>query len=401
MSTHARPPAPPHAAPHAAPHARPHDATHVELAPGYRISRLIKGGWQLAGGHGPVAHAQAMADMAAFVEAGISTFDCADIYTGVEALIGDFLREHRARQRQEAEAHPRRADTSAEGTTGSSHATSARPSHEPVHVHTKFVPDLDALAGLTAHDIRGIIDRSRERLGVRALDLVQFHWWDFSVPGCLDAVHYLDAVRREGRIRHLGVTNFDSAHLAELLDAGLPIVSHQLQYSLLDRRPAGTMAALCQSRGVGLLAYGALAGGFLSERWLGADEPAEPLENRSLTKYKLIIDEFGGWRLFQELLRACDAVAQRHGVRIGTVAIRWVLDQPGVAAVIVGARHARHLAHTRAALALQLTDDDRAALGAVLDRASGPGGDVYHLERDRSGPHGRIMRYNLNVAHHS
>lgn len=356
-------------------HARGHDATHIELAPGYRISRLIKGGWQLAGGHGAIAQAHALADMAAFVDAGITTFDCADIYTGVESLIGDFLREHRARQR----AH--------------THAP-----HEPVHVHTKFVPDLDALAGLTAHDIRSIIDRSRERLGVRALDLVQFHWWDFSVPGCLDAVHYLDALRREGRIRHLGVTNFDSSHLAELLDAGLPIVSHQLQYSLLDRRPAGSMAALCRSRGVGLLAYGALVGGFLSERWLDAPEPSEPLENRSLTKYKLIIDEFGGWPLFQELLRACARVGARHGVRIGTVAIRWVLDQPGVAAVIVGARHAHHLHATIAARALQLTDDDRATLGAVLDRAAGPGGDVYHLERDRSGPHGRIMRYNLNTA---
>ena len=371
-------------------HAHPRDATHIDLAPGYRISRLIKGGWQLAGGHGPVAHAQALADMAAFVDAGITTFDCADIYTGVESLIGDFLREHRLRQR-------RAADARTNGDTEHTVAHAPR-SHEPVHVHTKFVPDLDVLAGLTAHDIRGIIDRSRERLGVRALDLLQFHWWDFSVPGCLDAVHYLDALRREGRIRHLGVTNFDTPHLQELLGAGLPIVSHQLQYSLLDRRPAGAMAALCRSHGVGLLAYGALAGGFLSERWLGVAEPGEPLENRSLTKYKLIIDEFGGWALFQELLRACREVGGRHGVGIGTVAIRWVLDQPGVAAVIVGARHAQHLAATRAALTLQLTDADRATLGAVLDRASGPLGDVYHLERDRTGPHGRIMRYNLNAV---
>jgi aryl-alcohol dehydrogenase-like predicted oxidoreductase len=373
-------------------HTRAHDATHIDLAPGYRISRLIKGGWQLAGGHGPVAHAHAIADMAAFVEAGITTFDCADIYTGVESLIGDFLREHRAHQRQASDSRAHEVGASADTPP---HEPSL---HGPVHVHTKFVPDLDALARLTAHDIRGLIDRSRERLGVRALDLVQFHWWDFSVPGCVDTVHYLDALRREGRVRHLGVTNFDSPHLAELLDAGLPVVSHQLQYSLLDRRPAGAMTSLCQSRGVGMLAYGALAGGFISERWLGADEPTEPLENRSLTKYKLIIDEFGGWARFQELLRACELVARRHAVRIGTVAIRWVLDQPGVAAVIVGARHARHLTATRAALALQLTEDDRATLGAVLARAAGPQGDVYELERDRSGPHGRIMRYNLNTA---
>ena len=63
----------------------------VELAPGYTISRLIKGGWQLAGGHGPVDPAAALADMDRFVDAGITTFDCADIYTGVEALIGRWL----------------------------------------------------------------------------------------------------------------------------------------------------------------------------------------------------------------------------------------------------------------------------------------------------------------------
>ena len=63
----------------------------VDLAPGYSISRIIKGGWQLALGHSRVPpRAQAHADMAAFVDKGITTFDCADIYTGVEELIGSF-----------------------------------------------------------------------------------------------------------------------------------------------------------------------------------------------------------------------------------------------------------------------------------------------------------------------
>ena len=345
--------------------------THVDLAPGYRISRLIKGGWQLAGGHGAIERAQAIADMTTFAEAGITTFDCADIYTGVEERIGEFLRAWRP-------AHQ--------------HAI------EHVRVHTKFVPDLDALASLTAHDIRRIIDRSRERLGVRAVDLVQFHWWDYDIPGVVEAARYLATLRAEGRIRQLGVTNFDTPHLTRLLDAGIPIVSHQVQYSLLDRRAAGDMAALCAAHGVGILAFGAVAGGFFSDQWLGAPEPSEPLENRSLTKYKLIIDEFGGWALFQSLLRALAEIGARHGVKLGTVAIRWVLDQPAVAAVIVGARHAGHLGDTVRALTLQLTDADRGAIDDVLARASGPQGDVYDLERDRSGAHGRIMRYNLNAA---
>ncbi|MBK6485908.1 MAG: aldo/keto reductase [Gemmatimonadetes bacterium] len=345
--------------------------THVELAPGYRISRIIKGGWQLAGGHGAIERAQAVADMAAFAEAGITTFDCADIYAGVEERIGDFLRQWRPSHQ---------------------HAT------EHVRVHTKFVPDLDALAALTAHEIRRTIDRSRERLGVRTVDLVQFHWWDYAIPGVVEAARYLATLREEGKIRQLGVTNFDTPHLARLLDAGIPIISHQVQYSLLDRRAAGDMAALCAAREVGIFAFGAVAGGFISDRWLGAPEPSEPLENRSLTKYKLVIDEFGGWARFQSLLRTLAEIGDRHGVKLGTVAIRWVLDQPAVAAVIVGARHAGHLDDTRRALALQLTDADRTAIDDVLALATGPLGDVYDLERDREGAHGRIMRYNLNAA---
>ena len=65
----------------------------VALAPGYTIARIVKGGWQLAGGHGAVDRAAAIADMHAFVDAGVTTFDCADIYTGVESLIGDFVRD--------------------------------------------------------------------------------------------------------------------------------------------------------------------------------------------------------------------------------------------------------------------------------------------------------------------
>ncbi len=62
----------------------------------YEISRVLKGGWQLAGGHGPVTPDAALDDMDRFVAAGITTFDCADIYTGVEAIIGQWLKRRRA-----------------------------------------------------------------------------------------------------------------------------------------------------------------------------------------------------------------------------------------------------------------------------------------------------------------
>src|SRR6185436_3704230 len=161
-------------------------------------------------------------------------------------------------------------------------------------VHTKYVPDLASLGTVDAAATRAIIDRSRRRLGREALDLVQFHWWDYAVERYVEVALNLKSLRREGAIRHIGVTNFDTPRLRALLEAGVPVVSHQVQYSILDRRPAGAMSVLAAERGFRLLCYGSVLGGFLSERWLGAPEPPEPFENRSLTKYKLVIDEAVG-----------------------------------------------------------------------------------------------------------
>jgi len=338
----------------------------AQLAPGYTVSRLLKGGWQLAGGHGPVDADAAMADMDRFVDAGITTFDCADIYTGVEALIGEWLKRRAAR-----------------------HAV------VPVQVHTKYVPDLDRLPAHSRADVVRGVDRSLARLGVDRLDLVQLHWWDYDVPGYVDAAAWLDELRRAGKIRHVGLTNFDQGRLAEIVAAGVPVVSHQLQYSVLDRRPTHGIAAQCARDGIGLLCYGALAGGFLSDRYLGRPDPAAPLENRSLVKYRLIIDEFGGWDRFQEMLAALGRVAARHQVGIGAVAIRWVLNQPGVSGAIVGARHARYIDQARQACALVLDEDDHAAIARVQAASSGPNGDVYDLERVKGGTHASIMRYTL------
>jgi aryl-alcohol dehydrogenase-like predicted oxidoreductase len=337
----------------------------VALAPGYTISCLLKGGWQLAGGHGAVDPASAHADMERFVDAGMTTFDCADIYTGVEALIGDWLKRR-----------PR-------GSV-------------PVQVHTKYVPDLDRLATHSRADVTRGIDRSLTRLGVERLDLVQLHWWDYDVPGYVEAAAWLDELRQAGKIRHVGLTNFDDERIGEIVAVGVPILSHQVQYSVLDRRPSAAMADLCARHGIGMLCYGALAGGFLSERYLGAPDPTPPLENRSLVKYRLIIDEFGGWPHFQRLLTTLNTIAARHQVGIGAVAIRWVLDQPGVTGVIVGARHARHVEQLQQTFRFALDADDRASIARVHALAEGPGGEVYGLERIKAGRHASVMRYTLN-----
>ncbi|RVT84285.1 aldo/keto reductase [Rhodobacteraceae bacterium CCMM004] len=341
------------------------------LAEGLSVSRVIKGGWQLAGDHGPVDRAAAIADMTAFVDAGITTFDCADIYTGVEEMIGAFIADLRATRGAEA------ADR--------------------VVVTTKLVPDLSRLSDLRADEVEAIVDRSLARLNLDRLPLVQFYWWDMAQGDPVAAMEVLARCRDKGKIAHLGVTNWDVAETRAFTDAGVDLVSSQVQYSILDRRPAGTLVPWGAEEGVQLLCYGTLAGGFLTEKWLGADDPGFAFDNRSLVKYRLIIDEFGPWEVFQDLLRLLAEIGAAHGVSLSSVATRWVLDQPQVAAAIVGARYARHLPKTLEVFDLTLSEADHARIVALLAEAPGPQGPVFGLERDRSGRHGRIMKYNLNT----
>jgi len=335
------------------------------LSGDYTISRIIKGGWHLAGDHGVIDPEQAVHDMAAFVQTGITTFDCADIYTGVEALIGRFRALYPPLARE-------------------------------VQVHTKFIPDLRMLAEVDSTYVERSIDRSLMRLGQERLDLVQFHWWDYQVPGYVEAAVELSRQRDKGKIANIGVTNFDVPRLTEMLDAGVPVVSMQAQYSLLDERPRNGMIDLCRSRNIAVICYGTVAGGFLSERWMGRREAGGGLTNRSLIKYKLIIDDFGGWDLFQELLATLGRIAVKHRCDIATVASRAVLNWDHVAAIIVGATNASHLGANRKILDLELDAADVQAIQEVLRQRKGPLGDVYSLERDRTGRHGRIMKYDLH-----
>ena len=336
---------------------------------GHSVAKVIKGGWQLSGDHGRVDADRAIADMVRFVDAGLDTFDCADIYAGVEELLGRF-----------------RTDLA---------ATRGQGRLESVKIHTKFVPDRDSLASLCPRQIEAGIDRSLARLRQDQLDLVQFHWWDYGTPGHIEAMAQLSALRAKGKIKLIGVTNFDAPRLADLCGV-TDIASAQVQYSLLDRRASGDFAAFARKHGVCLFAYGVLAGGFLTDAWLSRPDPGFEFENRSLAKYRLVIEEFGGWTLYQELLTALRSVADRHAAEISTIALKATLDSPDIAAAIIGARYADRLPQTLRAFELRLNQEDRAEIEAVRRRAAGPLGPVYGLERDISGRHGRIMKYNLN-----
>ena len=97
-----------------------------------------------------------------------------------------------------------------------------------------------------------------------------------------------------------------------MIEDGHNIVSNQVQYSILDQRPQKMMTPFFAKYGIKILSYGTLLGGFFSEKYLGIDEPHRgDLTTSSLQKYKNMIDAWGGWQLFQELLFVLNSIAEK------------------------------------------------------------------------------------------
>jgi aryl-alcohol dehydrogenase-like predicted oxidoreductase len=207
---------------------------------------------------------------------------------------------------------------------------------DKIRALTKWVPQPGRI---TRSVVNESIDRSLHRMGVSMVDLLQFHWWDYNNPYYMDALKYLSDLRDGGKIKHIGLTNFDTERLQIMIDSDLQIVSNQVQYSIIDRRPEIKMIPFCQENNISLLCYGSICGGLMSERYLGRMQPSTAeLNTLSLQKYKKMIDAWGGWSLFQELLSTLKRIAQKHNVTIANVAARYILNKSAVAGVIIGVR---------------------------------------------------------------
>lgn len=328
----------------------PETPERIDLGPGLSISRLVCGLWQVADleKDGTTLDPERSADaLDAYARAGFDTFDMADHYGSAELITGRLL----ARRGKGAE--------------------------RPL-AFTKWCPEPGPMTAEVVR--RGVQDRL-DRLGVDRVDLLQFHWWTFEHPAWLDALHEMARLQAEGLIGAIGVTNFDAAHLAVALADGVPILTNQVSFSLIDRRAAGALSELCRAKGVKLLAYGTLCGGFLSDRWLGRSEPAS-MPDWSRSKYKRFIDAAGGWGVFQGILQAAADVARKHRVSLSNVATRWVLEHEAVAAAIIGARlgQSEHRADNLGVFGFALDAEDRGRLDEAFAAATpipGDCGDEY------------------------
>jgi aryl-alcohol dehydrogenase-like predicted oxidoreductase len=390
------------------------------------ISRIVQGTWQLSGEHGPVDPKRASRTFAEHRAVGIDTIDTSDSWGEAEALAGAFSR-----------------------TTLHSPLGEGR----PPRVLTRYTPE--PRYRISKADVAAALRLSCARLGVRRLDLVQFDWGDFAVRHYVQTAQHLHALVAEGElVGALGVVNFDVVRLKELLDAGVNVSCVQVQLSLLDRRaergveraaaaaaaraaaqeearararvraagggggarrrppPAAaaetdapdsqwvpeSLLSFCEARRIDVLAHGVLAGGFLSESYLGALPPRATLPTASLNYYLKSIHAAGGtlghrgaaakaaaaregWTRYQQLLLGLEAISVKHGCTIPNLAIAWALERRAVAAVVVGARDDSHVLENLRALEVRLDREDHALVERLLGEAEGPAGDCYCRER--------------------
>lgn len=328
------------------------ESRRLQFTPDLEICRILNGMWQVSGAHGSIAPQKAISSMFSYLDAGFTTWDLADHYGPAEDFIGEFRRQLVAQRGIDALNN--------------------------LQAFTKWVP---RPGKMTKEIVAKNIAISLRRMDVDSLDLLQFHWWDYRDKNYLDALYFLGELQQEGKIKHLALTNFDTEHLKIILSAGIKIVSNQVQFSLIDRRPLVKMAQFCQEHNIYLLAYGTLAGGLLGAKYLGHPEPnAMSLNTASLRKYKNMINAWGNWQLFQELLTVLKAIADSYHVTIPNVAVRYVLEQKAVAGAIIGVRLgvAEHIAENARIFDFQLSPQDYQKIDHVLQKSR----DLLHLIGD-------------------
>ncbi len=315
-----------------------------ELADDLSICRVLNGMWQVSGSHGQIDPKKAIEEMLAYHDLGFTTWDLADIYGPAESFVGKF----------------RKALEKLKGKDELKNSQAL----------TKFVPNPGPMSkSIVEH----YIDKSLEKMNTDCLDLIQFHWWDYNNPSYIDALVHLSAIRDKGKIKHIGLTNFDTQRLEIIKERGLEIVSNQIQYSILDQRPEKLMAPFCQQNDIHLLSYGTLLGGFLSEKYLDSPAPLKgSLDTASLRKYYNMINAWGGWDLFQELLQTLLEISKKHDCSIANVATSFILEKPAVAGVIIGARLgiSEHRQDNSKVFGLQLDSEDKLMIKSITEKSN-------------------------------
>ncbi|GLJ46515.1 hypothetical protein SUGI_0980260 [Cryptomeria japonica] len=331
-----------------------------------RLSPILNGCWTLAGGHGRIVEEEIISVMETYASRGLNTFDTADIYGPSEEILGRFRNQWETNNKKNPQIPL-----------------------PQVHIFTKYVPNI--FQGTpNPSSVERRIRQSMEALGVEKLDLVQLHWWDYYIQGMLDTALALAELKERGLITSIGTTNMNTEALSKLVDAGVPVVCNQVQFSVLDPRPLAKMVPFCKEKDIKLLTYGSLAGGLLSDKYWGGGKKGMlakmnlskkvALNTSSLKMYWNIVKVAGGEFYWRKLLDVLAEISAKHSATISNVALKWVMQQ-GPVYPIVGIRNADHLDENLKVFGFELDESDLQKIEEVQRESSGPVGDCYDMER--------------------
>jgi len=221
---------------------------------------------------------------------------------------------------------------------------------------------------LAAASIRQECEDSLRRLRVEAIDLYQIHWPpENNGPELEQGWSTLAALQLEGKVRWIGVSNFDVEQLKRAQAIG-PVTSLQPPYSLVRRAVEADILPFCREQGIGVIVYAPMSSGLLTGAMTRERAAQLPVDD-----WRRNNPEFNEPRLSRnlELVERLRSVGKRHGRTPGEVAIAWTLRHPAVTAAIVGARSAKQAEGVMRAAALHLTERDVAEIEGPAQKPRG------------------------------
>lgn len=307
------------------------------------LDPLIVGCWQLDDrSWASIPESDIERSIDTYLALGIRTFDTADIYGRSESLLGQLLKGR-------------------DDCTILTKAVFFDGNPSPSHIRHK-------------------IENSLRNLKRERLDCVQVHWQD-PRHDCAPVFDHLRHLQEQGKINRISLTNFNTPMLQRALELA-PIWTHQVQYNLIDRRVEESMQDLCQQHHIDLLAYGPLAGGYLSDKFQSLHhQPREGSHARGFY-YSSMIEAHGGWIPLQQMLNTLSSIAYQLHKPISQIALNWVRQQPGIRAILSGLTLDRAQIQSNCeALTWTLPPDALTALTQQATRLFIQKGDIYSHER--------------------
>jgi aryl-alcohol dehydrogenase-like predicted oxidoreductase len=203
-------------------------------------------------------------------------------------------------------------------------------------------------------------EQSLKRLGVDVIDLYQAHWPDVETP-VEETVGSLEKLRKQGKVRAIGVSNYDREWL-ERGSKAAPIASLQPPYSIIRRDIERDVLPFCRERNIGVICYSPMERGLLTGK-VGPEREFAPTDHRSRHPYFTVENR----KRVMAALEQVKPIADKHGVSFAQLIINWTFSQPGITAAIVGARNAEQATHNAKAMGFSLSEDELQKIRSVFD----------------------------------